>query len=88
MVNVLSLALCFLGGIFVPLELFGDEIVNVAKFTPTYWYAMSNDLIASTKSIASANLQALGFNWLVITCFAVAFLAAAIVVQNLKRKEA
>ncbi len=88
MVNVLSLALCFLGGIFVPLELFGNEIVNVAKFTPTYWYAMSNDLIASTKSIASANLQSLGFNWLVITCFAVAFLAAAIVVQNLKRKEA
>lgn len=39
--NALSLALCFLGGVYVPLEVMSDEILNIAQFTPTYWYVRS-----------------------------------------------
>lgn len=36
--NAVSIALCFLGGVYVPLEIMSDEILNVAQFTPTYQY--------------------------------------------------
>lgn len=36
--NVVGLGFSFLGGIFVPLSLMGDEIIWVAHFLPTYWY--------------------------------------------------
>ena len=30
--NVLSLAFSFLGGVFVPMEIFGDTMLKIAKF--------------------------------------------------------
>ena len=41
--NVVSLGFSFLGGIFVPLELLGDTMKNIARFTPTYWYIQANN---------------------------------------------
>jgi len=35
--NISTMALCFLGGVFVPLEIMGDGIVAVSRFLPTYW---------------------------------------------------
>ncbi|MDD4698870.1 MAG: ABC transporter permease [Oscillospiraceae bacterium] len=45
--NVVGLGLSFLGGIFVPLEIFGAGMKTVARFLPTYWYVMANDFIES-----------------------------------------
>ena len=44
-VNVVSLVLCFLGGIFVPREFFGGGVGKVAKLVPTYWYVVNNEEI-------------------------------------------
>lgn len=43
--NVLSLAFSFLGGVFVPMEIFGDTMLKIAKFIPTYWYVSAADSI-------------------------------------------
>ena len=43
--NVLSLGLCFLGGVFVPLEMLGNGIVSIAQFLPTYWYSRINGIL-------------------------------------------
>ncbi len=88
LVNVFSLGLCFLGGIFVPLELFSDSIINTAKFTPTYWYIVNNNIIASLKTIDAQTIKTLCFNWFIIFCFALIFLAITSVIQNMNRKEA
>ncbi len=38
--NVLSLGMCFLSGVFVPLEYMGDGIVRLAHLLPSYWYVL------------------------------------------------
>lgn len=44
-VNIISLGFSFLGGIFVPLEILGDEVKVVSRFLPTYWYALGLEKI-------------------------------------------
>lgn len=36
--NLVGLGMCFLAGVFVPLEFLSDTIVKVAHFLPVYWY--------------------------------------------------
>lgn len=43
--NVISLGMCFLCGIFVPLEYLGAGLVRAAHFLPAYWYIISADRI-------------------------------------------
>lgn len=45
--NIVALVLSFLGGCFVPLELFGDALLNVAQLTPAYWYCSATNSISS-----------------------------------------
>lgn len=55
-VNVLSLALCFLCGVFVPLEYMSVGVKKVAAFLPVYWYESVNDLLVEFGSI-TGNVQ-------------------------------
>ncbi|RDU22829.1 ABC transporter permease [Anaerosacchariphilus polymeriproducens] len=50
--NTIGLGLSFLGGIFVPHEIMGDKVLQVARFTPTYWYVIANEKIQGIKSFA------------------------------------
>lgn len=36
--NIYGLGTAFLGGVFVPIEIFGDGMRTLAHFMPTYWY--------------------------------------------------
>ena len=63
-INTLSLGMCFLCGVFVPLEYMGKGVKTVAKFLPVYWYENINDLLSQYKNISGSIrtevLQALG----------------------------
>ncbi|MBR6224078.1 MAG: ABC transporter permease [Lachnospiraceae bacterium] len=52
LINIISIAFSFLGGIFVPLELLGNDVRNVGKFLPTYWYAVGLRKIEAGSSFA------------------------------------
>ena len=45
--NAVSLGMSFLGGIFVPQEIMGENILIAARFIPTYWYTKVNDALYS-----------------------------------------
>jgi len=85
-VNVLSLALCFLGGVFVPMEFFSDTILKVARFVPTYWYMKNNEAIGSmtgmSKDLALDVLPQMG----VVAGYALVIFAATLVVISVKRR--
>lgn len=53
LVNIVSLGLCFLGGVFVPQEFFSDSIIKAARFFPTYWYVATNETIGGMKQLNS-----------------------------------
>lgn len=87
-VNVVSLALCFLGGIFVPMEFFSDVILKVAKFIPTYWYMKNNEAIGSmtgmSRDLALDVIPQMG----VVAGYTLVIFAATLVLISAKRKRA
>ena len=44
-INVIALGMSFLGGVFVPQEIMGTQVLKVAKFLPSYWFIKANDAI-------------------------------------------
>jgi ABC-2 type transport system permease protein len=78
--NIVALGSSFLGGVFVPQELLGENVLKIASFTPTYWYVRANAAIAA---LTNFNLQTLAdyFAALAVqTGFALAFVIIALVV--------
>ena len=78
--NFLALGLCFLGGVFVPLELFGDGMLIVSRFTPTYWYITALDRIAGLTSFDSDAIMSVWQAILTQLIFAAALFCVALVV--------
>ena len=70
--NVLSLGLCFLGGVFVPLEMLGNGIVSIAQFLPTYWYSRINGILRDYGELSSELWHTIWVGLLIQLAFALA----------------
>lgn len=79
-VNVVGLVLCFLGGVFVPMEFFSDGVKSVAKFFPTYWYVVTNDSIGAMKTMTPELLEKILPQIGLVFCYALAIFAVTVVV--------
>lgn len=82
--NFLSLGLCFLGGVFVPLEMLGDTMLRVARFIPTYWYVTALDHIAGLTMFRWEDMQPIWQAYLLQLGFAVAITCVALAVGKLR----
>lgn len=75
--NIFGLGMSFLGGVFVPMEIFGAGLMSVAKFLPTYWYVVAQDKMiegaATTEVLSCIGVEAL---------FAVVFVAIGMLVSK------
>jgi ABC-2 type transport system permease protein len=83
--NVFALGTSFISGVFVPQELLGKTVLNIASFTPSYWYVKSNNSIANMVNFNTENLTPIFLNMLILIGFAVAVLAVTLVVIKQKR---
>ncbi len=54
--NVVGLALCFLGGVYVPLDLMGSGMQAAAHFLPTYWYIRGVELASELGTNGTAGM--------------------------------
>ena len=82
--NIVALGSSFLGGVFVPQELLGENVLKIASFMPTYWYVRANGSIAA---LTNFNLQTLADYLAALAVqagFALAFVIVALVA--VKRK--
>lgn len=80
--NFLSLAVCFLGGVFVPLEMFGSQLLAVARFMPTYWYVSALDKIGSLTALDRTALRPVFADMLVQLGFAAALICVFLAVSR------
>ena len=85
--NIISLGMCFLGGVFVPLEFMGSHVKAVSHFLPIYWYEKANDLLANfahmTVSIREQFFKAV----IIQLVFVGAFICLTLVIEKYKRVE-
>ena len=84
-VNTIALGMCFLCGVFVPLEYMNSGVKTAARFLPVYWYEHINDLLIQfdsiTEEVRTDVLQALGIQFV----FAAAFVCIAMAISKHKR---
>ena len=85
--NIISLGMCFLGGVFVPLEFMGSHVKAVSHFLPIYWYEKANDLLANfahmTVSVREQFFKAV----IIQLVFVGAFICLTLVIEKYKRVE-
>lgn len=86
LLNVISLGLCFLGGVFVPAEFFSDGVLAAAKFSPTYWYVVTNESIGAMKQMTPELAQDMFWQIAVVVGYALAIFAVTVVIIANKRK--
>lgn len=81
--NVLPLAMCFLGGVFVPTEFLGRSVRTVARFTPTYWYTAT---VGELSEVVDGNVfsAAVVRNELVLLGFSAVLFAIALATNKLR----
>ena len=84
--NVLSLALSFLGGVFVPLEFFSEGIEKVAKFIPVYWYVVNNESIGAMNIPTDTFKKEIIMQGGIVYLYAIAIFAITLVILSMKRK--
>ncbi len=83
--NVLSLGLCFLGGVFVSQQLLGKTVNLIASFTPTYWYVKAVNDIEQLLVIKQANISPIINSMLIQLGFSAALLTVALAISKQKR---
>ena len=88
LVNVITLGMSFLCGVFVPLDIMGKGVKTVAHFLPVYWYEISNNLLSNSAVLSQAQKQILYRNYGIQLLFAAAIFCIALVVGKRTRQTA
>lgn len=85
--NLISLALCFLGGVFVDMSVMGESVKKIAVFLPTYWYVKNNSIFGDYISLSSAQVMEIWKGYIIQLAFAAACLGVAMVISRVKEQE-
>lgn len=83
--TVLSLLMCFTGGVFVPQQYLSESVKNVAVINPAFWYVKANNTLGNLSTFNLDNLKPVMSAYTVQICFAIAFLAISLVIIKQKR---
>ena len=85
--NVIGLGMSFLSGVFVPMEFLGEAAIQLAKFTPAYWYTTANVIIGNLSHFTWEQLSPIYGHMLIQLGFAFAIFAMSLVVNKKKSTE-
>ena len=85
--NIVSLGMCFLSGVFVPMSIMDKKVLKIAQFLPVYWYESINETL-SQYHIISGNIaidvwKSMGIQ----VVFALAFLSMILAFSKYKRQK-
>jgi ABC-2 type transport system permease protein len=80
--NVVSLGTSFISGVFVDQALLGKTVLNIARFTPGYWYVRAVNDIRNTVTFSLQNVQPVLYGMLIQLGFAVTIFIVALVLSK------
>lgn len=84
--NVVALAMSFLSGVFVPLEMMGEGILKVSKLLPVYWYEQNEGRISSMTGFRWKDLQPVYEGILIQIGFAAALFCIYLLVNKYQQQ--
>ena len=81
--NVIGLGFCFLGGVFVSLDVLNVNVQRFSRFLPTYWYVrVVNALAAHAERLTASDISLIQSSFLIQGAFAAAVLALTLYVSG------
>lgn len=86
--NLLSLAICFLSGVFVPIEMLSSSLLHVSRFIPVYWYEENVGKIIGLTGFTVENLTPIWQGMAIQAGFAAALFCIYLVVNKYKEQAA
>ena len=84
--NTFGLGFAFLGGVFVPMDIFSDALMVVSRFTPTYWYVTANDAIEEIQHISEMTPK-IAQAFVIEGFYAISLLAVGMLINRMKARE-
>ena len=84
--NIVSLSMCFLCGVFVPMDVMDKSVLKVSQFLPVYWYEQVNEILSSHISLTSQLQEKVWLGMGIELLFAVVFVFLIMVVSKQRRE--
>lgn len=84
--NIVSLAMCFVSGVFVPLEMMGSALLKVAKFVPVYWFEENEGRISNLAGFGWETLKPVYEGMLIQAGFAAALFCIYLLVNKYQQQ--
>lgn len=83
--NVLGLGMSFIGGVFVPQWMLGDNVLRFARFLPTFWYVKANNLACGISGLTYNGKDFYTFVGVELI-FAIAIFSLGLVISKSRRR--
>ena len=84
--NLVSLAMCFLCGVFVPMDVMDKSVLKFAQFLPVYWYEQVNEILSRHHTLSPELLGKVGMGMGIQLLFAAAFISLILVVSRYRKE--
>lgn len=85
--NIVSLGMCFLSGVFVPMSVMDKKVLKIAQFLPVYWYENVNETLSQYHIISGDVAVNVWKSMGIQLVFALAILAMILTVSKYKRQK-
>ena len=85
--NIVSLGMCFLSGVFVPMSVMDKKVLKIAQFLPVYWYEDINETLARYHSVSGNIATDIWKSLGIEVMFALAFVAIILALSKYKRQK-
>ena len=84
--NIVSLGICFLSGVFVPMNIMNKKVLRVAQFLPVYWYENVNETLSRYHVVSGKIAVDIWKSMGIEIMFTLALLALILAVSKYKRQ--
>ncbi len=84
--NLVSLAMCFLCGVFVPMDVMDKSVLKFAQFLPVYWYEQVNEILSRHHALNAEMLGKVRMGMGIQLLFAAAFISLILVVSRYRKE--
>lgn len=85
--NIVSLGMCFLSGVFVPMSIMDKKVLKIAQLLPVYWYENVNETLSRYHVISGDIAVDIWKSMGIEVMFALAFLAMILAISKYKRQK-
>ena len=85
--NVIVLGSSFLGGVFVPMEVLGEQVRTLGKVLPAYWYTTAIRAVGDVAHLSPASLTVYWRGMGILALMLGVLLAATLLVSKVKRQK-